>query len=80
MDAAGDTLIRIDAWLFHLLNVLVGIAVLVTTVLYTPLGTVSLDLFVAQIDLFYILVPLAVLYTCWSGAVLWRWVNGNDLL
>jgi hypothetical protein len=80
MDAAGDILIRIDAWLFHLSNVLVGVAVLVTTVLYAPPGTISLDLFVAQIDPFYVLVPLSVLYACWSGAELWRWMNGRDML
>lgn len=80
MDVIGDALLRIDGWLFHLASVLVGVAVLVATVVYSPPGTASIDLLVANVDPFYLLVPLSALYTCWCGVELWRWVRGDDVV
>jgi hypothetical protein len=80
MDPAGSVLLRVDGWLFHLSNVLAGVAVLVATVLYAPPGAVSVDLLVVDVDPFYVLAPLSVAYTCWCGAELWWWVNGDDVV
>lgn len=80
MDAIGAGLVRLDGWLFHLSNVLTGVAFLVATLVYAPLGSVSIDLLVVRVDPFYVLVPLSVLYACWSSVELYRWHNRDDVL
>ncbi|WP_254832749.1 hypothetical protein [Haloglomus salinum] len=79
MDAIGASLIRLDDWLFHLSNVLAGVAALVAAFLYVPPGSVSLDLLVARVDLFYLLAPLSVAYACWSCIGLYRWYGRDDV-
>lgn len=78
MDALGGTLVRADEFLWHLSNVSVGVAVFVATLLYAPPGSYSLDLVVLSIDLFYLLIPLSILYTVWTGIALWKWYFGTD--
>lgn len=80
MDDIGARLVRLDGWLFHLSNVLAGVAVLVAISLYAPPGSVSFDLLVARVDPFYIFAPLSVAYACWSGIELYRWYDGEDVL
>lgn len=76
MDALGGKIVRADDFLWHLSNV--GVAVLVATLLYAPPGSYSLNLGVFSIDPFYLLVPLSVVYTCWTGIDLWKWYSGAD--
>lgn len=64
MDDIGASLVRLDGWLFHLSNVLVGVAVLVAVFPYALPGSVSLDLLVARVDPFCILAPPSVAYAC----------------
>jgi len=80
MDAIGDAIVRADGWLWHLSNILVGVAVLVASVIYAPPGTLSLDLGVATLDPFYVLFPLSILFTCWCGVGLWQWYDGDEVL
>ena len=80
MDRLGRALVRADGWLWHLSNVLMGIAVLVATVLYAPPGSRSVDLWLVSLDPFYALVPVALLYLGWSLAELSRWYGGEDVL
>jgi len=77
MDAIGAALVRCDGWLFHLSNVLVGVAVLVATILYAPPGSVALDLLVGRVDPFYPLVAVSFAYACWSGVELYRWYESD---
>lgn len=80
MDRLGRALVRADGWLWHLSNVLLGIAVLAATVLYAPPGSRSVALRVVSIDPFYLLLPASLLYTGWSLAGLYRWYGGDDIL
>jgi hypothetical protein len=75
-----DPLIRADGWFWHLSNVILGPAILLATVLYVPPGTHSLNLIIASVDPFYLLVPLSVLYTCWCVRDLLRWYEGDEVL
>lgn len=79
MDAIGAGLVRLNGWLFHLSNILAGVAVLLATLVYAPPGSVSLDLLVARVDPFYVLAPLSVSYACWSGIELYRWYDRDDV-
>lgn len=78
MDALGGKIISADDFLWHLSNVGVGVAVFVATFLYAPPGSHSLNLGVFSIDPFYLLVPLSVVYTAWTGLDFWRWYSGTD--
>ncbi|ELZ29520.1 hypothetical protein C475_02688 [Halosimplex carlsbadense 2-9-1] len=78
MGEPGGRLARADAFLWHLSNVGVGVAVLVTTLLYAPPGRHSLELVALGIDPFYPLVSLSVAYTCWTGIDFWNWYSGTD--
>lgn len=80
MDAIGAGLVRLDEWLFHLSNVLAGVAVFVATILYAPPGSRSVDLLVESIDPFYVLAPLSVSYASWSAIELYRWRNQDDVV
>ncbi|MFC4358506.1 hypothetical protein ACFO0N_11200 [Halobium salinum] len=75
-----NVLVRADAWLWHLLNVSVGAAVFLVTILYVTPGTFSLELPIGGVDPFYALVLLSVLYFGWAVADLWRWYTGGDVL
>lgn len=78
MDGLGGKIARTDDLLWHLSNVGVGVAVFVATLLYAPPGSYSLNLVVFSIDPFYLLVPLSIAYTCWTGIDLWKWYSGTD--
>nr|WP_255666539.1 hypothetical protein [Haladaptatus sp. DYF46] len=78
MDALGEKIIQADALLWHISNVGVGIAVFVATLLYSPPGTNSLDLIVTRLDLFYLLIPLSLVYTCWTTIDFWKWYSDTD--
>lgn len=80
MDAIGDAIFRGDAWIWHLSNIVVGVAVFGATLLNAPPGTYSLNLIVLSVDLFYILIPVSILWTCWCGIDFWRWYNSDDIL
>lgn len=79
MDAIGEKIVRADDFLWHLSNFGVGVAVLVATLLYAPPGSHSLNVILFSIDPFYLLVPLSVAYSCWTGIDLWRWYSGTDI-
>jgi hypothetical protein len=79
MDAIGAGLIRLDEGLFHLSNVLVGVAVFVAAMLYAPPGSRSVDLLVGSLDPFYVLAPFSVAYACWSAIELYRWRGHDDV-
>ncbi|WP_340102237.1 hypothetical protein [Salinibaculum salinum] len=78
MDRLGQKIVRLDDLLWHLSNVGVGVAVFVATLLYAPPGSYSLNVVVFSIDPFYVLVPLSVVYTVWTGIDFWRWFSGSD--
>lgn len=78
MDALGEKIIHADDFLWHLSNVGVGVAVFVATLLYASPGSLSLNLGVFSIDPFYLLVPLSVAYTAWTGIDFWKWYSGID--
>ncbi|EFW91088.1 hypothetical protein ZOD2009_15901 [Haladaptatus paucihalophilus DX253] len=78
MDALGEKIIQADALLWHISNVGVGIAVFVATLLYSPPGTNSLDVIVTHLDLFYLLISLSLVYTCWTGIDLWKWFSDSN--
>lgn len=78
MDAIGRKMVRADEFLWHLSNVGAGVAVFVATLLYAPPGSHSLNAVVFSIDPFYLLIPLSVVYTCWTGVDLWRWYSSAD--
>ena len=80
MDGVGNAILRADAWLWHLSNVTVGVAVFLATVLYAPPGAYSVNLIIASVDPFYIVAPFSLLYTCWCGLDLWRWYEDNEIL
>jgi len=73
MDALERKLVRADTFLWHLVNVGVGVAIFVATVLYIPPGSRSIGVSGFSIDPFYLLVAFAVIYSCWTGIDFWRW-------
>lgn len=78
MDALGERIVRTDEFLWHLTNVGVGITVFVATLLYAPPGSYSLNVIVFSIDPFYVLIPLSIAYTAWSGIDLRRWFSDTN--
>ena len=78
MDALGGKIVRADDFLWHLSNVGVGVAVFVATLFYAPPGSYALDLVVFSIDLSYLLVPLSMVYTVWTGIDFWKWYSDAD--
>lgn len=80
MDAIGAGLVRLDECLFHLSNVLAGVAVFVATIMYASPGSHSVDLLVWSIDPFYVLAPLSVSYASWSAIGLYRWRDQDDVV
>ncbi len=78
MDALRRKIVRADDFLWHLTNVGVGVAVFVATLLYASPGSHSLDAVVFSIDPFYLLAPLSVVYTCWTGIDLWKWYSDSE--
>ena len=57
MDGVGNAILRADAWLWHLSNVTVGVAVFLATVLFARPGAYSVNLIIASVDPFYIVAP-----------------------
>ena len=78
MNRLEEKLVHIDDFLWHLTNVGVGVALFVFTLLYVQLGSHELNLIVIRIDIVYVLIPLSVVYTCWTGIDLWNWYSGSD--
>jgi len=78
MDAFGRKIVRADDFLWHLTNLGVGVTVFVATLLYASPGSRSFDVVVFSIDPFYLLTPLSVAYTCWTGIGLWRWYSDTE--